>query len=324
MTVISFFNNAAQTYTQVTPNALRAPYSSGLVVALDNSSSPMTATMIKKFDNPDRVSSTAQGSMRQLPNGNFLIGWGNAGSLSEFTSDGQLVFHAKFDSPLTLSYRAYKYNFTAAPETKPDLWTYSLSPDSPTVFYVSWNGATEVASWNFYTCDGDAVLLGREVKKGFETAHVSQQSHNRTFAEAIALDGRSLGNSTCVTTFVPSDVLRVNCRVAECSMPNLVIHPPPASTSSSHPLHPPTGDSSTSPGRHAPPGNTSSSHLLHPPTVSCSTSPGRDARLLGLTVLIYCIGLGSPLIWIQMRKLVPVFDAVRSSYKGFRKVSAGD
>ena len=220
MTIISLLDNGAGSW----PNAVRrSPYSRGLIVALDHSTSPMSARLLRSFDNPDRRTAIAKGSMQRLPNGNMLVGWGQAGALSEVTPDGKLVLHAKFSTPGVASYRAYKYNYTATPEDPPDLWTYSLDPSSPMVFYVSWNGATEVHSWNFYTCDTSgadyAAHVGSELKKGFETIHHSSQSHAWTFAEAVSIDGKSLANSTCISTFVPSLKLRSNCRTAECSIP---------------------------------------------------------------------------------------------------------
>lgn len=221
-TIISFLDNACGSW----PNTLRSsPYSRGLVVALENSTSRMMARVLRKFDNPDRRSAIAKGSMQTLANRNLLIGWGQAGALSEITPDGKLALHAKFSSPGAASYRAYKYNFTAIPRDPPDIWTYSLGLASPIIFYVSWNGATEVHSWNFYACNmtvpRDVVYVGSELKRGFETIHTYSQNLEWAFAEAVSADGKSLGNSTCVSTFVPSSKLRVNCRTEECSPPDM-------------------------------------------------------------------------------------------------------
>ena len=230
-TILSFLDNGIGSW----PNSPRSlSYSRGLIVALNNSTFPMTARILRRFDNPDRRLAIAKGSVQRLPNGNMLMGWGQAGALSEVTPDGMLVLHARFSSPGVASYRAYKYNFTATPEDRPALWTYSPSESSPTtMFYVSWNGATEVHLWNFYTCDdvGDddkiidtaaeqhAGYIGNQLKKGFETTYSSSRSHQWTFAEAISIDGKSLGNSTCISTFIPSSKLRPNCQEAGCSLP---------------------------------------------------------------------------------------------------------
>ena len=74
---------------------------------------------------------------------------------------------------------------------------------SVSVYYVSWNGATEVASWDFY--DGGGELLGRVGRTGFETT--SQQSSRyveTAYAQAISLDGIVLGKSEVVQITTPA------------------------------------------------------------------------------------------------------------------------
>ena len=80
--------------------------------------------------------------------------------------------------------------------------------------YVSWNGATEVKSWKFYTSNfrqGPWLWTGTVPKDGFETA--VDMSHDIRDAlmpftryvsvEALDDDGSVLG-SAIVETFVPS------------------------------------------------------------------------------------------------------------------------
>ena len=68
-------------------------------------STPRTTTLIWRFTHPDKVSALAMGNAQRLSNGNVMVGWGTAQRISEFDSDGTLLFDAKLPQ---LSYRAYR------------------------------------------------------------------------------------------------------------------------------------------------------------------------------------------------------------------------
>lgn len=120
----------------------------------------------------------------------------------------QVVFEAIFMSSRFQNYRAYKFNFTGHPTDDPIVKASVQAAgdgSSNTVAHVSWNGATEVASWKFYTLreDGEERFLGIAPKRGFETAAVFSGYHKNVLAEAIDAAGRSLGNSSFETTQLP-------------------------------------------------------------------------------------------------------------------------
>jgi hypothetical protein len=69
-------------------------------------------------------------------------------------------------------YRAWKANFTTSPITSPDVHAVATSKAGPSVYYVSWNGATEVHSWRVYAAKekaDDYNLVDTFQKNGFET-----------------------------------------------------------------------------------------------------------------------------------------------------------
>jgi len=118
-------------------------------------------------------------------------------------------------------YRSNKYNWTAQPLTKPALWTYSRIGNrrSGMRFYVSWNGATEVASWNFYGAEsstGPFDLVGNATKTGFETELFNADVVTWSYAEAVDIDGRPLERSVIQRTFVPSPGLVPFCDSRGC------------------------------------------------------------------------------------------------------------
>ena len=54
------------------------------------------ARLLHAFRQPQGRGSTTQGSVQQLANGHFVVGWGDADpGLSEFTAGGKLVFDAR-------------------------------------------------------------------------------------------------------------------------------------------------------------------------------------------------------------------------------------
>jgi arylsulfotransferase ASST len=136
--------------------------SRGLRLALDMRS--MTARVVTEYLPPDGRVSTSQGNMQVRANGNVFIGWGGLPYYSEYTADGDLLLDAEIISGS--SYRAYRLPWVGRPLDPPDL----VVEDGTA--YVSWNGATEVASWRVLA--GADAEQAREVvtapRSAFETA----------------------------------------------------------------------------------------------------------------------------------------------------------
>lgn len=219
-TILSFFDNASNSWN--TTNK----YSHGYIVAIDHIAE--TATVIKQYSAPEPeggMLSTSQGDMQILPNGNIHLGWGEHAHFSEHTADGSAVMYAKVAKRASnvMIYRSYKFPWVGRPLTKPALWTYSRTNDenSGMVFYVSWNGATEVERWNFYSGDsasGPFHQVGSVKKEGFETVMRYLNVTAWAFAEAIDKDGNALERSVIAKTFVPSPTLRDYCDDWACGL----------------------------------------------------------------------------------------------------------
>lgn len=214
--VFSFFDNASNNYNGT------ADSSHGLVISIDHVKN--TATMIKEFGAPEPeggLLSTSQGNMQMLPNGGCHIGWGEHAYYSEHAADGKAVMYAKVAERASnvMIYRSNKYNWTAQPLTKPALFTFSKNGVDRMAFFVSWNGATEVRSWRFYTgksANGPWELAGYIKKSGFETEYHIKSFAQWTYAEAVDKDRRPLENSAIIRTFVPSEKLRQFCDDRGC------------------------------------------------------------------------------------------------------------
>ena len=133
-----------------------------------------------------------------MPNGNRFTGWSAEGYVSEFTSDGTLLLEAKWESPRFGTYRAYKFPFVGKPSEPPTVKTLQHKADQSavTVAYVSWNGATEVASWRFMgVSDGAWAEMGTLARTGFETVLTIAGVWDNVTATALDASGQILGAS---------------------------------------------------------------------------------------------------------------------------------
>ncbi|HEY5318213.1 MAG TPA: arylsulfotransferase family protein, partial [Solirubrobacteraceae bacterium] len=118
-------------------------YSRGIRVALN--SSRRTATLVKEYDHSPKILADFEGSVQALPDGDVFLGWGQQPYFSEDTASGQQDFDAHFTEP-TSSYRAYRFPWSAEPNSTPSLGT-NPNPNGTMELYASWNGATDVSSW---------------------------------------------------------------------------------------------------------------------------------------------------------------------------------
>ena len=219
-TILSFYDNGSNTFNAT------GTFSHGWIISLDHVAE--TATKIAQWGAPEKAGgllSGSQGNMQLLPDGNCHIGWGEHAYFSEHTADGTPVMYAKVADRASnvMIYRSNKYNWTAQPLTKPALWTYSRIGNrrSGMRFYVSWNGATEVASWKFYAAEestGPFELVGNATKTGFETEFFAAGVSTWAYAEALDADGRALERSVIQRTFVPSPGLVDYCDSRGCQM----------------------------------------------------------------------------------------------------------
>ncbi|MCJ1350716.1 MAG: hypothetical protein MMC33_000697 [Icmadophila ericetorum] len=214
-TTISIFDNA---YDGFNGSSL---FSQGKIIAVSNET--MKAELLMAYGAPDPsggLVSASQGNVQYLPNGNKFLGWGSQCYVSESTDDGTPVFYAYFATTGALQYRSYRFNFTGNPTTTPALYTYAKDTTSQTAYYVSWNGATEVGSWNIYSGSEPTSLqmVGSVKKNGFETTTTVPQYYAYTIVEAVAGNGTALRNSTVIKTFVPGPQLAQSCTDIQCPL----------------------------------------------------------------------------------------------------------
>lgn len=149
--VLSLFDNGADDWTK------KEETSSAIYIELDVEA--MKARLLHRYSQPDGKSSRQRGSMQTLPNDNVFVCWSWRGYISEFSHDGDLLMEATFTSDRFDTYRAYKFPWSSQPAGPPTLvssWYGVNGTEKLTVFYVSWNGATDVKYWRFYAQAGES------------------------------------------------------------------------------------------------------------------------------------------------------------------------
>jgi hypothetical protein len=132
----------------------------------------------------------------------MFIGWGRAPVFSEFSKDGRLLFSASFPSvfsPTDASYRAFRFPWSGQPDEDPTVATETGSDDKVKV-YASWNGATEVATWEVLAGPGPDRLepVGSAPREGFETDIKVQTAEPYVSVRARNSAGKLLGTSKAV------------------------------------------------------------------------------------------------------------------------------
>ena len=115
--------------------------------------------------------------------------------------------------PKLKSYRSYKFPWVGRPTQPPDVQSIAATSQDEfvtTVVFVSWNGATEVQSWNLYKTNADGTtmeLIASTLRQGFETELAYEGFASYVVAEAIDRNGKPLGRSEVAKTRPPSDRL---------------------------------------------------------------------------------------------------------------------
>jgi Arylsulfotransferase (ASST) len=196
---ITIFDNGATTFGATGfedrgPKAVEE--SRGIVLELDEEQ--MSAVLVRKYTHPGKPLALASGNMQVLPNENVFIGWGRGSvDFSEFSKDGELLFSASFLRDMT--YRAFRFEWSGYPNDQPAAVAERASEDEVRV-YASWNGATEVATWEVLAGPrpGQLESVGSVPRSGFETAMLVQTSEPYVAVRAKHHLGEVLGTTAPV------------------------------------------------------------------------------------------------------------------------------
>ncbi|PRZ41199.1 arylsulfotransferase ASST [Antricoccus suffuscus] len=166
-----------------------AENSRGLRLSLDMAS--MTATVVTEYLPPTNRLSGSQGSVDVLDNGNVFVGWGSKGYYSEYKADGTLISDMAIGG--CQSYRTFKQPWVATPTDSPA----AVLDDDKATIKVSWNGATEVASWRLITGPDKANASAQSPvpMKHFETSLPVPDGSTYVAVQALNAHGLVIGET---------------------------------------------------------------------------------------------------------------------------------
>jgi Arylsulfotransferase (ASST) len=170
-------------------------HSRGLILDVDERA--MTATLLRQYTHP-RILAGSQGSVQLLANGNVFVGWGEAPYISEFHRSGQMLFDAMIGKQYE-SYRAFRLPWSGRPAEAPAIAVTRGGGGARTV-YASWNGATDVHSWQLLAGgpSGDLRPVAGTRARGFESALPTTAAGPRFAVLALDAGGKPLGQSPTV------------------------------------------------------------------------------------------------------------------------------
>jgi hypothetical protein len=155
-----------------------------------------TDTEIFELTHPPGLQAASQGNVQELHGGDWFVGWGAEPYFTEFDPAQHMIYDAHMPAP-TQSYRAYRFEWTGAPTGPPSI--AAESSNGGMTVYASWNGATEVVSWQVLggPSAGQLMPLATVAKSGFET---TVQVPAEPFVQVQALDsaGAVVGHSATI------------------------------------------------------------------------------------------------------------------------------
>ena len=184
---ITLFDNGSET---------TAEQSRGAVIGIDEDA--MKATLVREYTHPDKLLSVTQGNLQVLPNGNVLVGWGSSPVVSEISQDDNIQFDAEFPIE-SETYRAFRYTWKGYPKYAPAI-AAEAGQDDEVKIYASWNGATEIATWQVLAGEGPRKLkvLDSTPREGFETVITVKTTEPYVSVRAIDASGKELASSRAI------------------------------------------------------------------------------------------------------------------------------
>ncbi len=190
---LTIFDNGTTVFHNGIPEAIEE--SRGIVVELDEDA--MTATLVREYTHPDELLAATQANMQVLPNDNVFIGWGSKSAFSEFSRDGELLFDARLATKQ--SYRTFRFPWSGQPSDRPAV-VAERGPGDKVRIYASWNGATEVATWEVVAGPSSERLkpVRSAPKEGFETTITVRTTEPYISVRAKDRSGRVLGTAKAV------------------------------------------------------------------------------------------------------------------------------
>ncbi|HWY89577.1 MAG TPA: arylsulfotransferase family protein [Solirubrobacteraceae bacterium] len=167
-------------------------------IALDLKARQARLASVYTHANPPLLAAS-QGNMQTLADANTLVGYGGVPAISEYATDGSLLFdaHRPFDMSF---YRAFRFPWSGRPLSPPAVLAGLNDTAEETIVHVSWNGATDVSSWRVLAGEHPGSLKAQaEIgASDFESSTTLPQKHAYVAVQALDSAGHTLGTSKTV------------------------------------------------------------------------------------------------------------------------------
>jgi hypothetical protein len=151
----------------------------------------------------------SQGNMQTLSNGDTVVGYGGVPEITEYATDGSLLFdaHQPFDMAF---YRAYRFPWSGRPLSPPAVLASLNDTGEETIVHASWDGATEVSAWRVLTGKHTGSLTVRATipAGGFESSTTLPGKYARVAVQALDSAGHPLGVSSTAQVISYASSLR--------------------------------------------------------------------------------------------------------------------
>ena len=158
-----------------------------------------TVTLVKQFTNPTKtLLASSQGNTLSLPGGDWLMGYGGLPNFTEYDSSGHVLLDGALGKEVQ-DFRTYLSPWSATAPGRPAVLAKAAGSGSASVA-VSWNGATNVASWRVLAGASATSLtpVASAAKAGFQTTIAATTAGPYVAVQALDGSGNVLGTSATV------------------------------------------------------------------------------------------------------------------------------
>jgi hypothetical protein len=158
-----------------------------------------SVSLVKAFVNPSKtLLASSQGNTLSLPGGDWLMGYGGLPNFTEYDASGHVLLDGTLGKNVQ-NFRTYLAPWSATAPGAPSLAVKSSGAGAASVA-VSWNGATDVASWRVLagTASSSLAPVATAAKSGFQTTLTVHTGGPYVAVQALDGSGTVLGTSSTV------------------------------------------------------------------------------------------------------------------------------
>ena len=157
----------------------------------------MTATLVSSFVGPAPLLAASQGDLQPLPDGNWMVGWGQEPYFSEFSPTGPTAAQRAPAGRLPVLHRA-EVPLVGDPGAAAAARAARGASGGRLLAYMSWNGATAVARWQLLAGARANTLSPRGLGRARRLRDGDRDCRRATpyvAAQALGAQGEVLGTS---------------------------------------------------------------------------------------------------------------------------------